>query len=549
MATTESETSFKLQVERNLVQVRVVVRDDKGQPVGNLRKEDFVLLDSGKPQVISHFSVEHPDAVRTRPSTVPSKPPEPDVAEEEAIQASAPTRYLALYFDDIRMPFEDIALVRKAAESYLASSLTPGDRVGIYTSSGQGDLDFTADREAMQAALLKLKPHPENMRDLNPCPEIFDYQAYLMISTSDPFAKEIATQEDLYCRYQGDTRFLTDAESDAQLEAMRQLQIYENSSIASLRGLDEVLRRLSIVPGQRSLVLVSSGFLTLGLEDRLDQALDRALKENVIVSSLDSRGLDATPASGGADEQHIDVPGRADLNGKKLQYKVEAQSRRKDVLWVIASGTGGVYFHNSNDLQDGFRRVSGLPSVYYTLAFSPDKLKLDGRYHRLTVKLVNSKSLNLAARQGYFAPRESDQPEDRAKEELATAIYSQDELTQIPIQVQTQFFKQSQVEATLSVLARVDLRNLQFRKADGRNLNNLTIVTALFDQNGNFIKGKEKRVDFHLLDSSLEMLARSGLTMKTSFDVSPGTYMIREVVRDAEGSQISGLTRTVEIPY
>ncbi len=548
MTTTETEPNFTLQVERNLVQVRVVVRDAKGQPVGTLKKEDFLLFDSGKPQTITHFSVEHPEAARSQ--TPPAaKSTEPDIAEEAALKAAAPQRYLALYFDDIRMPFADISLVRKAAEAYLTSSLTPGDRVGIFTSSGQGNQDFTADRDAMEAALRRLQPRLMNPEEQNACPQIFDYQAYLMVMTSDMFAKNIATQEDLYCRFQGDTRFLDQAAADAQTEAVREFEKYQNASDASLRGLNEVIRRMSVVPGQRSLVLISTGFLTAGLENRLDESVDKALREKVIVSTLDSQGLDATPASGGVDEQRIFVPGRSDLNGRKLEYRIEASSRSKDVLSTMAEGTGGVFFHNSNDLQEGFRRVSGLPSVYYSLAFSPDKLKFDGHFHKLTVKLVNRNSLTVEARQGYFAPKQSTAPEDRAKEEIASAIFSQDDLSQIPIEVQTQFFKGSREEATLSVVARVDLRFLEFRKAEGRNLNNLTVVTALFDRNGNFIKGKERRVNFQLLDSSLEKLTQSGITMRTSFDVTPGTYMIREVVRDSEGSKISGLTRTIEIPY
>src|SRR5690349_6127126 len=57
MTSRETEPSFKLEVQRNLVLVRVVARDSKGHVVGNLRKEDFRLLDNGKPQTITAFTV------------------------------------------------------------------------------------------------------------------------------------------------------------------------------------------------------------------------------------------------------------------------------------------------------------------------------------------------------------------------------------------------------------------------------------------------------------------------------------------------------------
>jgi hypothetical protein len=95
----------------------------------------------------------------------------------------------------------------------------------------------------------------------------------------------------------------------------------------------------------------------------------------------------------------------------------------------------------------------------------------------------------------------------------------------------------------------VDLHLLHFRKGDGRNRNNLTFVTALFDRDGKYLAGKEKLVEFRLLDGSLERLLESGVTTKTSFEVKPGTYLVRQVVRDAEGGQLAGLNRTVEIPF
>ena len=60
ITTHEAEPTFTLKSERNLVLVRVIVRDAKGNPQDNLKKEDFRLLDNGKPQTITHFASETP---------------------------------------------------------------------------------------------------------------------------------------------------------------------------------------------------------------------------------------------------------------------------------------------------------------------------------------------------------------------------------------------------------------------------------------------------------------------------------------------------------
>src|SRR5579864_3168997 len=116
----ETQPAFKLKTERNLVTVRVVVRDSKGNALGNLHKEDFRLLDNGKPQIITTFAVEAPGAIGSTPAPPIVKPADTGTKPEDTPVSSIPQRYLALYFDDVHMKFEDVARTRDAANGYLA---------------------------------------------------------------------------------------------------------------------------------------------------------------------------------------------------------------------------------------------------------------------------------------------------------------------------------------------------------------------------------------------------------------------------------------------
>jgi VWFA-related protein len=544
----ESEATFKLQVERNLVVVRAVVRDSSGRAVGGLHKEDFHLFDNGKLQTLSQFSLE---------STVPqsaSREPLRKSVDEEALPETAlspvtPRRYLALYFDDAHADFEGLARTREAAKKYLASNWGLGDRVGVFTSSGQGNLDFTDDRGELLEALQHLLPRSMVTRDNNSCPKIFDYQAYLIVERHELYATQTAIEEALECHYKGDTRFLDQATSEAQAEALRKLNEAENVTEYALRSLDALVRRMTQAPGQRTLVLISPGFMTETEQHRLNEIIDHALRSGVIVNSLDSRGLYAQVPLGDASEQTVFLQRNNDLMGHKAQMYIDGDSLNSKVLRALATDTGGIFFHNSNDFDEGFRKTGALPEVYYVLAYSPQNLKYDGRFHSLKVKLADPRGYSVQAREGYFAPQKPLDSVARAKEEIEQALFSQDELAELPMEVHTQFFKANDLSAKLSVLMHLDLHFVQFKKSEGRNLNNLTVVTALFDRNGNYLAGKERRLEFRLRDTSLEQLTQSGLTMKTSFEVKPGTYLVREVVRDAAGERISGLTRTVDIPY
>ena len=111
-----------------------------------------------------------------------------------------------------------------------------------------------------------------------------------------------------------------------------------------------------------------------------------------------------------------------------------------------------------------------------------------------------------------------------------------------------QFFKTSDVNAKLAVLARVEVKNLHFQKADGRNNDNLTVLSGLFDRDGNYISGIEKTVEMRLRDQTLEKLLTSGITVRTNFDVTPGSYVVRLVVRDSVGQALAARNGAVQIP-
>jgi hypothetical protein len=230
------------------------------------------------------------------------------------------------------------------------------------------------------------------------------------------------------------------------------------------------------------------------------------------------------------------------------QYALQEASQDSDILGVLADATGGTFFHNSNDLDEGFKRVASTPEYFYVLGFSPQNLKLDGSFHSLKVTLKNPEKLSVQARRGYFAPKHAADPAEEAKQEIEDALFSQDEVHDLPVQLHTQFFKSSDVDAKLTVVAHIDVRRLHFRKVDGRNRDDLTVVSALFNRNGSLVQGSEKTVTMRLKDETLESKLGSGITLKASFDVKPGSYLVRLVVRDTEAQLLSAENDAVQIP-
>ena len=540
----DTPTTFKVRV--NLVLVRAVVRDAQGKVVPNLKKEDFQLYDNRKLQNISSFSIETPEkrtASAMASTTAADSSSSADVADGKAVVL--PQRFASMVFDDVHLSMADAVFVRDSATRFFGA-LAASDRVSLDTTSGQLTQEFTDDHEKLSKALLGILPHPLTGQGLHDCPEVGYYQADLIVNKSDVQALAVATDDALQCAFSGDTRMIAAAQSLAQAAANRMVAQGDNETQYAYRHLEDVVRRLASMPGQRILVLVSPGFISSTLQSEASEMVDRATRSNIVINTIDARGLYAPDVGGDiADPPHDSYRAA----GYKTSYRVAAQLAQQDVLAQLADGTGGNFYHNRNDVDEAMREAGAAPAISYLLGFSPQNLKIDGRFHTLKVTLTSKEKYSVQARHGYFAPRTVADPAEATKQEMQEALFSQEEIRDLPVELQTQFFKKDEAQARLAVLSHFDVKSIHFQKVQGRNNDQLTILTGIFDENGNFVTGLSKIVDMKLLDTTYTRLSRSGFTVKTSFDVKPGTYLVRLVVRDAVGAQMAARNGAVVIPY
>jgi VWFA-related protein len=416
----------------------------------------------------------------------------------------------------------------------------------MFSTSGQFTQDFTQDHEALKKALLGIVPRPVGAAGFHDCPEVSYYQADLIENKHDSQALAVATEDALSCAFNDDPRMTQQAQQMAQAASARALASGDAQIEYVYRHLEEAMRRLSVMPGQRILALVSPGFIVTTLTLESSDLVDRANRANIVINTIDARGLYAPDLLGDISDPPHDSMRTA---GFKSTYRISAQNAQMDILAQLADGTGGTFFHNRNDVDEGLRQAAAAPAVSYLLGFSPQNLKVDGRYHTLKVALTSKQKYVVQARHGYYAPRSIADPVEAAKEEIQEALFSQDEIHDLPVELQTQFFRKDEAQARLAVLTHVDIKGIRFRKTEGRNRDNLTVATAIFDENGNFVTGGEKIVEMRLLDKTFDRLSHSGFTLKSSFDIKPGTYLVRLVVRDAEGSQMAARNGAVSIPY
>lgn len=500
-AGTEVSTPFKLQVKSNLVVVRVVVRDAQGNAVDNLRKEDFRLLDSGKEQSIVQFEKISP-------------------ASETPTQSSVPTHFIVLFFDDLDTPLGYLNYARDAADQFLKVYLQPSDRVALVTSSGTNVVDFTSDVKRLHDALLQIAPNEHG----------------------------------------GDPRL---------------------QSWHSLEMLDKLVTRLSQAPGQRSIIFASPGFVSASQQAHVDGIIDRALRSQVVISTLNPKGFETPSMDGPPETSPVDASPTQEVHARPGSRALASQTppsadvvdaldpdlliRPEAVLREVAIATGGVYFHDNNDLKAGFYQLSGTGQTCYILAFHPTDLKQDGRFHSLRISLTPGHAgFHLQARSGYFAPKDGAVAETppqletrppvspttgadiQEKEKIRRAVMSKTDEKDLPLEVRTEISKAADNDE-LAVLAHLDTKALHFHKEGERNRNTVTFVSVVFDGGGKYVTGQQREATVDLPDDALPRLLATGMDVKVTFQLKPGTYTIREVVTDSEEHHMTASSQNITI--
>ncbi len=524
MTTHDEQATFKSRVD--LVMIPVVVRDGRGKPVPGLKKEDFQLFDRGKPQNISRFSAEKAGGQSIKFSEDADAVAKPASKDAESV---IPQRFIAYLFDDVHANFGNLAFARQAAIKHMSNELAASDRAAIFTTSGQVNVDFTDDKDQLLDALNRLQPRPIGRSAVQQCPDISYYMADMIVNKNDTMALQAATADTMICMNL-DPSMASTAKQMAQGAAQMMLGVGEHETQVTYSVLKDVIRRMAATPGLRIVVLASPGFITTDMmRSEESDIMDRAIRNNITINTLDIRGLYVD----GADAS------QARTSRLKLQYDRYSARAEGDTLSELAYGTGGTSFENNNSMDDGFRITAAAPETYYLLGFSPQNLKLDGTFHALKVTLKAPGHLDVQARKGYYAPKRLTDAAETAKQEIEEALFSREELRELPVDLHTQYFKSTNGTANVTVMAHLDVKHFKFNKADGRNNNTITVVSSLFDRNGNMVVAITKKLELHLKDETLEKKIDSGLTLRTPFNVKPGTYLVRLVVRDSEGQMIS----------
>lgn len=513
-----------------MVEVPVVVRDRNHKVVTGLHQSDFTIFDSGKKQDITAFSVENfvpAGSVPPVPSAPGAKPAAPPPHE-------TPPRYVALCFDDLSTDPGSLIQAKTAAKQFVKTALAPGDRVAVVTTAWPKSTEFVNDVPALVALIDKVRPNSRMSDDASlDCPPIRPYEAYLIANNMDSSVLQAKVAEYRACAQ-------NPPKPEATVQAMAR-GVWEHvlsNSKNTLRAVDNLVQGLAKAPGRRMILLASSGFLSGNLEDDEDQLIRKALSAGVVINALGARGLYTVIPGGDAATPR--PAGRTPRSAQITETRIQgtSESAKDDGMAVLASGTGGIFFHNNNDLLHGFRELGMVPEAMYVLGFAPSDVKPDGRFHNLKVRVNSGGGLSVQARMGYAAPRKQAPAQPSPISRLDNEMSSTDTLADLPAHITWEGDAQ---KAGVTYVAHIDLSHLKLAMRQDRRVQQLTLVAVLRDAAGNLVAGQRTELDLNLTEATFARLVANGeVKFGVTVKAPPGAYSARGVLLDGiEGKMVT----------
>jgi len=540
--------SFTVKVPVDVVIVNATVTDKQGNLVKDLTKDDFQVYEDGKPQPIHTFALESfkAEQLTDESGKVVGSGTSPSIES-----ASGRPRLISLVIDDVTAPsLELFTQAINAMRKFVEQDLGPGDQIAVLAGSGQAQYPFTSDRAQLLDEIKGLYQKLYRGKVYKgECPELTDLQALeIREERTDGRSMEVATTENIICDQLEQTPNNTAiARNKVRSMAVMQNEETQYRNRLLLASLRQYLRSLKHFEARKSLILFSNGFLPDQHRYELQEVVDMALRVGVVFNTIDIRGLYTTNYQASDNVTPGNTVQSSLILAQKPALRHESIIRQEESLNQLAHETGGLFFHNSNDLYAGLRKISENQSFYYVLSYASPASRADGRYHKIKLE-VSRPGLQLSYRKGYYAPKEQITFERRKKEDIMEALQAPGNLNEIPIQLSYNYFQVDETRYQVAVLTKVNIQGLQFVEEDSRHKNLFHLVVVAFDEHDSYVDGLEKSMELNLTDPSYVAMLAYGFTSKVDIKVPPGRYKIKAVVREANRTKMGSVRKTIEVP-
>jgi VWFA-related protein len=531
--------------ETRLIIVNVSVKDKMGKPVMDLKKEDFEITEDGKKQELNVFQFEKlsndllapvPDEedgpkqleerVKEAPKPVAPKPAAGPVAAVTsgglASSQRKDKRLMAMFFDMTTMPQFDQIRAQENAIKFVKEQMTSSDLVQIMVYGNKLNVveAFTDDREKL-------------IKDLKG----------LVLGQGSDLAGGAATSgaegDDSGGFTQDDTEFNI-FNTDRQLAAI-----------------EDAVKMLAPFPEKKAMLYFSSGIPKNGIDNQsqLRAATNAAIRSNVSIYAVDSRGLQASAPAGDATSSS---KGTGAFSGSAQSSRGASQQDTQETLATLSADTGGKVMLDNNDLTVGFKAAQTDMSSYYVVGYNSTNYANDGKYRHIKVRLTNTQlaadTKSLEYKEGYYANKEFKKFTSADKEQqLQEALTLGDPLSDLPMVLEADYFRVAKDRYFVPISVKIPGSEIALaKKTSGLETTDFDFVGVVKSADGKSLgqlpqwatTGVRDNIPIQLKGKDAANLEKRFVQYDAGLTLPPGTYVIRFLARENQ----TGHMGTFETP-
>ena len=545
-----------VRVKSNLVNIDVLVKDKKGKYIADLKAEDFTIFENGVQQKVEFFEAPLV-GVNNRTSTAAKGGVQPDAAT--ALPATAITRnYVTLVLDSQSTDVTNLKQVREGMIRYAREQINEGDAVALLrvTNGLQLLQPFTHDKAKLIAVLdgLGSGADSKNFERQDIADNITRLRGESQVANESP-----GTVIQSPGAGSNAARIMIMRTMLAQFIKLRTALSLQQSRpiLAAIAAICEGLRA---VPGKKTLVLFSQGFVTPAVLDwQVQSTIDIANRANVAIYIIDSAGLKAsapnTTALGGTSplggisaatnqEQRIRAVGGETIFDYARQ---EGLSREYDILYRMSGDTGGRFLKGNNDIGQGLERINQEIQSRYTLAYRSTNQNFDSSFRTVKIE-VRRPEAQIISRSGYYAipPEEIVllSPADKKLFDNFAAIESNPGM-QVSISVSQ--FRSRDGLYTIPLAIELSPDAVQAERKGDKRLLQLEVLGVLKSADA-MLSRLGGNFDVSLTDAQYQSIVSNNIYYRQDLLLTPGQYTIDLIVRDRQSGKLSARREELVLP-
>ena len=534
-----------------LVQVSVVVEDKKGNPVTDLKPEDFTVLDEGKPQKISFFTPATPPPAEPGTQATPRAsllPPNAFTNRYDLKGQDPPSAATVVLFDALNTAPNDQSFVRKEVIHFL-ESLKPQDHVAVYGLTTQLLIlhDFTRDSADLVTAANKFSPKELTAFDASHTPDID------LVSLG------------------GDPQWATLQNSLNNANGIISDQYTKDRVAMTVESMNEIANHLSAIPGRKSIVWISGGMpIQLGMvnigkaggggppsvgsgggpnslpradregvlkfDEMVRQVADTLNRSNIAMYTIDAKGVELGST--------MDVSSR----GPRLTNQIgdtsvlNMEQDVRDASKLLADRTGGLAFFGNNDVRGAIRRAFDDGRYAYNIGFYPTHGQWDGKFRK--IKIQAREGLRLRYRSGYFASPDRTDPKEAIADALQNAADSPLDATNLGMIVsgKEKPAKTAGDPNVVELHIGIDPKQLLLQDSGDHRKGAVDLFFLQRDASGKRIAAEKQHLDVNLDTKQYEYLSKVAMVFDRHVTIAPESTELRVVLRDAGSGSLGSVT-------